>query len=650
MKNITLKQRLHYHFDNLMSKGPVALIGWLFLLSVALITIVSLFVMITGIDPDKRGFLDLAWFSLMRTLDAGTMGGDNGNWLFLIAMLIVTMGGIFVVSTLIGVLTTGLESQLERLRKGRSFVAEEGHTLVLGWSDHIFTILQQLIVANSDKPDSCIVILAPKDKVEMEDELRDRLAKTGRTRIVCRTGSPLDLNDLKIVNPQSARVIVVLPSEGEDPDAQVIKTLLALTHDRKNRTHPQHMVSVIENPQNLQVARIAGHDQVELLLTGELIARIAAQTCRQPGLSAVYSELLDFEGDETYFHSEPQLVGKSFSEALLAYESACILGLQRADGSVQLNPPMQTVIGEGDKLILIAADDSLIRFSGVTNPPVDTSAICLEPFPPTPPEHTLLLGWNRFAPILLHELDNYVAPGSSVTVVADTLSDADGHQPVAIKEPPALSTGETVPTNGNGAVPYRHLHTAFMQGDTTDRRTLDSLDIQTYDHMIVLSYADTLDAQQADARTLVTLLHLRDIGNKGGYPFSIVSEMVDSRNRDLAEVTQADDFIVSDKLISLLLAQIAEHKERARVFDDLFDPEGAEVYLKPATGYVQPNKPVTFYTVVEAARRRGEVAIGYRLHADAHNAQNAYGIKLNPNKSTAVTLTPNDRVIVLSES
>ena len=70
----------------------------------------------------------------MRTLDAGTMGGDEGNWPYLFAMLAVTIGGIFIISSLIGILTTGLEARLDSLRKGRSKVVESDHTVILGWS------------------------------------------------------------------------------------------------------------------------------------------------------------------------------------------------------------------------------------------------------------------------------------------------------------------------------------------------------------------------------------------------------------------------------------------------------------------------------------------------------------------------------------
>jgi hypothetical protein len=168
--------------------------------------------------------------------------------------------------------------------------------------------------------------------------------------------------------------------------------------------------------------------------------------------------------------------------------------------------------------------------------------------------------------------------------------------------------------------------------------------------VIVLSYSDTLEEQQADARTLVTLLHLRDIASRSGQTFSVVSEMLDIRNRALAEVTQADDFIVSDKIISLMLSQVAENKQLNAVLADIFDPEGSEIYLKLASNYVAIGEPINFYTVVEAARQRGGVALGYRLRANANDPEKAYGVVVNPDKANPVTFSEWDRIIVLAEN
>jgi hypothetical protein len=187
-----------------------------------------------------------------------------------------------------------------------------------------------------------------------------------------------------------------------------------------------------------------------------------------------------------------------------------------------------------------------------------------------------------------------------------------------------------------------------MEGETTDRDLLNKLNVQDYDHVIVLAYS-TLKPQEADAKTLVTLLHLRDMAEKDETPFSIVSEMLDLRNRELAQAAKVDDFIVSDHLISLMLAQLSEDAELADIFTDMFDPKGAEIYLKPVGNYLVTGQPVNFYTAVEAARRRGETAIGYRLMRESGDAGKSYGIHTNPKKSDVAAFAPEDKLIVIAE-
>jgi voltage-gated potassium channel Kch len=629
MHKVPFGDRVRYAVDNAFARGTGALIGLLAVASAALIVGIALLVKLTGVGPEDTSLPQLVWMALMRTLDSGTMGGDQGSWGFLFAMLAVTIGGIFVVSALIGVLTTGIEARIEALRKGRSRVIERDHTVILGWSAQIFPIIAELVVANQSRRGACIVVLGEKDKVEMEDEIRERAGATGRTRIVCRTGSPIELADLQIASLHTARSIIVLAPDGEQGDASVIKTLLAITNAADRRPEPYHIVAEIRDPKNMEVAKLVGGDEVELVLVGDLIARIIAQTCRQSGLSAVYTELLDFGGDEIYFRAEPALAGQTFGDALLAYEDSAVIGLRPAGGKPQLNPPPDTRIAAGDQLIVIAADDDTIRLATHAAPPIQATALRPAAATVPTPERTLILGWNWRAPAIITELDAYVAPGSRVMVVADA--------PDAEAEIARCCAG------------LRHETVTFQAGDTTDRRTLDGLNLPAFDHIIILCYSDTLDAQQADARTLVTLLHLRDIANRCGHCFSIVSEMLDIRNRNLAEVTQADDFIVSDRLVSLMLSQVSEDKALNAVFADLFDPQGAEIYLKPATDYVAEGAAVNFYTVVEAARRRGEVAFGYRLQAAAGDKARSYGVVVNPDKSAPITFAPADRVIVLAE-
>jgi len=630
MKTFTMSDRLRYKFDNTMSKGPIALILYLFIASAVLIVVISLFVVAAKLNPpgEELSLGEVIWMSLMRVLDVGTMDGDEG-WAFRFAMLAITMGGIFLVSMLIGVLTTGIEGKIEELRKGRSFVVEENHTVILGWSSQIYSIISELVIANENQRHPCIAILADRDKVEMEDDVHSKVADTKNTRIVCRTGSPIDMAELEIVNPHGAKSIIILSPETNDPDSHVIKAILALTNHPNRRPTPHHIVAEIRDLKNAEAARLVSGDEAQLVFSDELISRITAQTCRQSGLSVIYTELLDFGGDEIYIKEEPQLTGKKFSEAMFAYEDSALLGICK-NGTAILNPPMDTVIENGDRLVAVSEDDDTVRLSNLTDYKIDLEALCKLADHPSIPERTLIMGWNRRGSAIIKELDNYVSAGSIVTVVTD-VDEAESEIKCQCDH-------------------LKNQQISFRQADTTKRNTLESLDVPSYDHVILLSCMDDMDPQECDAHTLITLLHLRDMSEKCGHPFSIVSEMLDIRNRELAEVTRADDFIVSDKLISLILSQVSESKDLKSVFQDLFDPDGSELYLKPASDYVKPGKSVNFYTVLEAARQRNEVALGYRIRSLAGNPAEMYGVRVNPKKSDLITLAPDDRIIVLADN
>ena len=162
-----------------------------------------------------------------------------------------------------------------------------------------------------------------------------------------------------------------------------------------------------------------GRNRAHFIQADDLIARITAQTCRQSGLSVIYTELLDFSGDEIYFQAESTLTGLTFGEALLRYEDSTIIGLRSSSGTIQLNPPMDKIFQPGDQVIAISADDDTLKINPYAHTAVDENAISSLPAAARPPEATLILGWNRRAPLILNELDQYVSPGSHVLVVTD---------------------------------------------------------------------------------------------------------------------------------------------------------------------------------------------------------------------------------------
>jgi len=650
MKTATLRDRLRYRFDNFMAKGTIALVGALFAVTVLVIVVATLILVFARIRPggstESLGFAEALWQVTMRTIDTGTTAGDTG-WSSRLVGFLITLGGIFIASTLIGVLANGLDNRLGELRRGRSRVIEAGHTAILGWSPQVFSIISELALANrhlrNDRGSSaagrsaCVAILADKDKVEMEEEIRTKVPDTMGTRVVCRSGNPLDLDDLRIVSPDTARAIIVVSPGGPYPDLPVAKTMMALAKDRDRRPNRYHIVAAVHKLTNLQIARMIGGDEAQVFSVDNLVSRLIAQTCRQSGLSVVYGELFSFEGAAIYFREEPHLVGTTYGQALFRFPNATLIGLQYRDGRVQVNPPMETPIEAGDKVIAIAASDAAIRPAtssghgqpGAADDGIDADAIRHEASPQPPLEQLLILGWNRRGPVILEQLGHYMPAGSQVLVLA----------PV---DPQQMQADCAATQPG-------HLRVVFEKGDPTDRPTLEKSVAGGYQYVIILSPVDAPDIQIADASTMISLLHLRDIASQTGQTPSIVSEILDVRNRDLAEVTSADDVIISERLVALALTQIAENKAVMSVFVEFLNPGGPEIYLKPAQDYVAAGRPINFYTVVEAARRKGQTAIGYRLLAEAGEPDRAFGVTLNPDKAAQFTLAEDDRVIVLAE-
>jgi voltage-gated potassium channel Kch len=626
MEKPAFSARFRYWFDNTMSRGPIALIGWLALITAMVIFVTALIVWLIGTDS-QESLIEQIWAFLMLSLEPDAM--TFGHWSFRIATLVLVFTSIFVLSTLIGILTTGIESKLEYLRRGRSQVIESGHTVILGWSPQVFPIISELIIANENQIRPCIVVMGDKDKLEMETEIKDRVGDPKNTRIICRRGNPMEINDLSIASLNTAKSIIILAPPVGDPDPAVIKVILAITKNPQRKQTSYHIVAEIHQRRNLEVATIVGKDEVELIQTRDLIARITAQTCRQSGLSIVYSDLLDFSGDEIYFQAEPQLIGKTFGEALLAYEDSAVIGLLSDGWLPRINPPLGRIIKEHDQIIAISADDDTVILSGKQNPEINFDAINVKEHSEAKSERILVLGWNACATTIISELDHYVAPNSSAEIMAD-IDENDLAFSIICDE-------------------LKNIECSFMYGDTTDRETLEQLDFTAIDHIIVLSYSDIFDSQTADAMTLVTLLHLRDIANREGYRFSIVSEMLNLQNRDLAEAARPDDFIVSDRLVSLMLTQVSETKALGPVLASLFDPEGSEVYLRPANEYVRINQDVNFYTIVEAAKQKSEIAIGYRIGRHAFDPAENYGVVLNPTKSEHLRFSIGDSIIVLAE-
>lgn len=184
--------------------------------------------------------------------------------------------------------------------------------------------------------------------------------------------------------------------------------------------------------------------------------------------------------------------------------------------------------------------------------------------------------------------------------------------------------------------------------DITDRSNLEQLLSQDIEHILLLSDSD-LTPDQADAKTLTILLQIRDLEKSFNHRFSITSEMLDVRNQELAQVTDVNDFVISSNITGLIMAQVSENRDLNPIFTELLDSDGSEIYLKPASSYLEPGKPVSLYTVTHLVSLRHEVFIGFKRSLTGSNGQRTYDLQVNPPKNQSITFSPEDWLVVLAQ-
>ena len=636
-------KKLAYWYDNFVSRGPVAM--FLTLVSLFIVTW-ALCVTLFLIFGPVRALSQHLWLTLLQICDPGSMGESGANTLAAKVLTFVTsMLGVVIFSLLIAFLTNIFDQKLQELKKGHTLVMEENHTLILGWNDKVVSILAELIMANESQAKSAVVILSTRPKEELDDYLRITVKERLNTRIIVRYGEISNIGNLDKVNIGGCRSVIIV-SEMEKSasrkditlnDTQIIKTVLSICKNPARRPDPFNIVTELGEPKNVDIARSIGQDEVTIFYSNEIIAKILVQTSRQNGLATVYNELLSFAGHEIYCVNEAQAYGKSFREVLYDFPECVPIGIQKLGQTAVINPPHDTMLMPGDQVILIAEDGSTIYYqksssiSGHFRLPEGRKA--RDPHP----ERQLLLGWNAKSESIIREYGDYLCEGSEIAVVAPTA---------------ATEIKGTV-KKLQSAIPKIKLR--LIEKDYRLREELEKIDPFAYDNIIIL--ASELDSnasvEEIDSHTIYTLLLLRDMNKKnaGTGDTKLITELLNPANQELIQIAKVNDVVISNQLISMMLAQVSQQKLIYEVYHDLFRAEGSEIYLKPAYVYFERLPvEVSFHEIMGVVLQRKEIAFGYRIHRWSQRGDLNFGIKLNPDKQKKILLDQNDQIIVVAEN
>ncbi len=618
-----LRRRLRYRFDNVLSRGTWAVLLWLGAATVLTLLFSSLLLAIFNVQlggSQDGSWLEDFWQSTMRILDPGTMSGDVG-WGRRLLALLVTLFGVLIAGTLIGIIAAGVEHRLEVMQRGRSAVVESDHVLILGASPRLAVVVEQLALAGRSRRTNVIVILADREPSELSHEIRSATSDLHGARLVIRWGDPTRPSDLDIVAPRAARSIIVLAG-GDDGDDGVVKVVLAVAAATGgSATVP--MVVEITDPQVAEGLVHAFGSALHPIIADQAIARVAAFAMRGPGLIQIIRELLDFRGAHVHVRSVPELGGRTFGDIALGYENARPIGAMSADGTVALAPPQDMVFdGQQRRLVYIADDDSALTTTSVslTNAADARPALARSGIREPHVQHVLIVGWNSLAGQLLAQLDNDAAPGSTVNIVYDPLL-LDGDIDVSFCQ------------RVSATLTARSSRTVSLDHDHREPESLTSI--------LLISYRHSLSRAEADGRTLLNLMVVRrELEDRAISP-NVVVELLDTDNVDLAPMVGADDFVVSEAIVSSMIAQLAEEPARRAVLLELYAGNGPRIGTVDVAE-LDITGAASFQEIATRAYAVGLVAIGWTASPDRPG-----GVTLNPRASDRFELESGDRIVVI---
>ena len=549
---------------------------------------------------------------------------------------------------------------------------------MLNWNDKSIAVIQQIALANESEGGGMMVVLSNLEKEEMEDRLQMAIdAKENPldlmgTEVVFRKGNPILESDLKKVSAATARAIIALTppeSTADEADANMLRQVLAIKAlDEDFGKNGSHVVVELQDVDNRGLIEMVAPDTAEVIVNHDMIGRLMLQCARTPELAFVLDSMMGFEGSEFYFDTWPELYGCTFKEITVRFDDAIPVGFRNVDGDVRLNPADEDVYGEGEEILVLAEDDDSYEPNAGTYSleagECKEEEDCPMDLMERPPEKILFIGWRRDMADLISQLDEYVPENSELwlynTIPAsqreERLLDGGNKAELQLKN---LKLKNAV---GNSIV-RRDLQ--LLQGvNNSGNLTGDEITLIDFDSMLILS-DESAGSMSSDSRGLAAVLIIQ-VG--AGVDFELLSnsltfecrnpqlpqdmmdkmyadkkakmasmyasqprldsldpkslkepcipmsEILDSRTKSLLSVANCRGYVLSNQIISSVIAQVAEEQDINVVLSELFSASGSETYIRPVEKFMNldDGREWSFWDVALMARRYREVAVGYK--------------------------------------
>jgi len=352
---------IKYRFNKAFEKNILYLFFFLFgasILGIFLFAILLFLLQTLGLLSEENIFLQTLWYVFRLFYDQNailSLNVEQNNLLDFISRFAVTIFGILVFSTIIGIITTFIANKVEALRSGKGKIEEENHIIFFNFSIQLVPLISELCVAYA-KEKKTFVIVSNEEPLKVIDRVNSIIKIPKNISIVARKGFAWQSKTLDLVNLSKAKQIIILkPDVGEintselDCDVEVGKSFTYLIANENWQKNPCSIVAEFHDTSSsnlyLNYCKDIIKEQREkfgkdweapsIISSSSLESNLLATCINTPDLTEIYDNIFGYEGSEVYFvdPKEPKFAnllekywGKGLKEINSIFNHIIVLG------------------------------------------------------------------------------------------------------------------------------------------------------------------------------------------------------------------------------------------------------------------------------------------------------------------------------------
>ena len=399
-------KHIKYRFDQALEKSFFNLVLFLFILSfLGIIVFAAIFYLLylIGLVSVDGILSQYIWQTFAYFIDVGTIAGEDYGQNTIadkIFKIIITIFGIIIFSSFIGIISQALANRIEELRAGEGIVSEKNHIIIFNFTRKTIPLLSELFKAH-DKEKKTIVILSDKKPNEVLSKIEGAINIPKNINLINRKGYGWQKKIPKLLDFIGASDFIFLKPDVNDEfeteydcDNEVGKSLTSVICSKEFQKTGGNLVAEFSSKQKQELYEVYNIQKITQAIKNsknkksyplfveseDIRAKVISQAVNTPDIVEIYDEIFSYKGSEIYFidtknlnleikNKLNKLNNKDIYELNSIFDRVICLGFyntknenfgKQEDGSAYLNPEVLWVDINSDKKINFNEIDGLI--------------------------------------------------------------------------------------------------------------------------------------------------------------------------------------------------------------------------------------------------------------------------------------------------